>query len=93
MRTYDDGCGFTVTFNKHDANKFVSRWPGSTVVGSGSFSFEDSGDLIDGDTTCSGDGADWVAFSRDCQRWGEKHIGALRRRHKAKYGAPVYYNY
>lgn len=84
MRTYDNGNGFTVSFSERDADEFAERWPRSTVEGRGSFSFKNSGDLVDGSTTSSGDGADWAAFSRDCQRWGEKHIGALRRRHETE---------
>lgn len=92
MRTYDNGTGFTVSFNARDADKFASRWPHSTVQGSGSFSFTADGDLTDvGDglpSSVSGDavfrdGGDWTAFSQDCRRWGEKHIKALRRRHEA----------
>ena len=88
MRTYDrNGNGFTVTYSERDANRFAGRWPGSTVEGKGSFGFAGNGDLVElGGTAMEGDGDedDWVAFSRDCQNWGEQRIGALRRRHTSK---------
>ena len=75
MRTYIHGLETTVTFNYRDAAYFSSRWPCSTVMGRGSFTFDSIGDLVDtSDTAIYGDGPDWLAFSQDCQRWGSDHL-------------------
>lgn len=72
MRYYDNGSGFTVSYSRIDADNFRASWPCSTVTGRGSFSFEDNGDLVDASGTASThDGADWAAFSHDCQEYGE----------------------
>lgn len=72
MRCYYNGCGFTVSYNEGDADDFASEWPCSTVSGKGSFAFESNGDLIDCEGTANdGDGADWLAFSDDCQKYGQ----------------------
>lgn len=87
MRTYDNGPGgFTVSFSERDSELWADGWPFSTVEGSGSFSFASNGDLIElGGSAMEGTGydpqGDWTAFSLDCLRWGQAHIGALRRRH------------
>lgn len=79
MRTYDNGSGFTVSYSDDDAANFAAQWPCSTVEGSGSFSFERNGDLIGATGTAEDhDGSDWLAFSQDCQQYGEKKIQRKR---------------
>jgi len=83
MRTYDNGSGFTVSFSESDADEFNASWPCSTVNGPGWFAYDNNGDLTDcGGEADHGDGADWLAFSQDCQKYGEQRIGALRKRHE-----------
>lgn len=77
MRLFDNGSFYTVSYSEIDSKDFSSRWPCSTVRGRGSFQFQRSnGDLIDATgTAASGDdGADWVAFSQDCQQYGLKKL-------------------
>ena len=82
MKTYDNGSGFTVSYSEDDAERFSDSWPCSTVEELGSFTFENNGDLVGLTGTAErNDGDDWLAFSRDCQRYGETRIRALRRKH------------
>jgi hypothetical protein len=76
MRAYDNGCFFTVTYSRNDAESFSDRWPCSTVRGAGSFQFSKrNGDLVDlTGSAAKSDGPEWVAFSEDCQRYGEKRL-------------------
>lgn len=76
MRAYDNGAFFTVTFSISDACDFSDRWPCSTVRGRGSFQFDKrNGDLVDATgAAVTGDGPDWVAFSEDCRRYGERRL-------------------
>lgn len=76
MRTYDNGCFFTVAFTKLDSYEFKTRWPCSTVRGAGSFQFQkDNDDLVDvGGSAAKGDGPDWVAFADDCKAYGLAHL-------------------
>lgn len=72
MRYYFNGSGFTVSFNAQDSRDFGEDWPCSTVEGKGFFGFTANDDLIDaGGSALGGDGDDWLAFSRDCQKYGE----------------------
>lgn len=81
MRTYDNGSGYTVAYTESDAAYFSAQWPSSTVSGKGSFSYENNGDLIDATgTAAENDGSDWLAFSEDCQKYGESRIGIIRRK-------------
>lgn len=81
MRTHDNGCSFTVTYNESDTDTFAESWPGSTVTGHGSFSFENSGDILDASgSALDNDGPDWLAFSHDCQNYGADHIILIRLR-------------
>lgn len=73
-----------MTFSERDADEFADSWPGSTVKGSGWFSFDNNGDLVDFEGSRSDDGADWVAFMEDCRCWGTTYIRALRRRHEKR---------
>lgn len=75
---YTGGSDFTVKYNQDDAAKFSDQWPGSLVDGSGWFTFQKkNGDLVDmGGGASNKDGSDWLAFSQDCQKWGEKTIAA-----------------
>jgi hypothetical protein len=76
MRVYDNGQCFTVTFSELDSNHFADRWPCSMVQGDGSFSFgKATGDLVDAGGLVKSDGADWVAFARDCQAFGLDLLG------------------
>lgn len=87
MRCYYNGAGFTVSFNDLDASNFDSKWPASSVEGSGSFVFDSNGDVVDRTgsalgPTCEGD--DWEAFSADCRSYGmpryeKRRAAALRR--------------
>lgn len=73
MKFFDNGAGFTVSFSRKDSADFARRWPCSTVRGSGSFAFDRRGNLVDvSGAAARGDGSDWVAFSQDCQRFGEQ---------------------
>ena len=48
MRTYDNGCGFTVTFSASDVHRFASRWPCCDLTARpGFFEFDNYGDLVD----------------------------------------------
>lgn len=71
------GHGYYVEYNDLDSRRFAARWPGSTVQGSGSFVYDANGDLVDVlGSAETGDGADWAAFSLDCQaRGGPAGIG------------------
>jgi hypothetical protein len=87
MRTHDNGSGFTVGFNESDTEDFSDSWPCSAVRGKGYFSFDNNGDLVDivaeyEGETINADGDDWVAFAKECQAYGEAHIGKLRKRHE-----------
>lgn len=77
MRTYDNGSFFTVTYSANDAYAFRRRWPGATVEGRGAFEFDKrNGDLIGArGSAATGDGSDWLAFSEDLQRYGERKLG------------------
>ncbi len=80
MRTYDNGCGFTVTFSAADVDRFASRWPCCDLIERrGFFQFENNGDIanLDGDQP---DGEALTVFSRDCQTYGAARIDALRKR-------------
>lgn len=74
MRCFYNGTGFTVSYNDFDSDDFDTRWPGSTVCGKGSFSFDSSGDLR-GSTGSAEDqnGNDWAAFAEDCKKYGMPH--------------------
>lgn len=86
MRVTAHGDTFTVHYSPDDAAAFADEWPGSTVEGAGSFTFETrTGDLVDTSGTaatgpCIDPGAgDWLAFSDDCYLYGAKivHRGRL----------------
>lgn len=76
MKLYNNGSFFTVSFNEDDAREFSYSWPCSTVRGKGSFQFQKSnGDLVDASgSALKGDGSDWLAFSHDCQEWGNREL-------------------
>lgn len=79
MRVYDNGSYFTVQYSRQDCENFNRMWPCSTVRGSGSFQFEkDNGDLVDATGTAAkyGDDSSWLAFSQDCQKYGESKLSA-----------------
>lgn len=80
MRTYDNGCFYTVSYSARDAENFSDQWPCSTVEGAGSFQYDKrTGDLVDATGSASrGDGNDWLAFSHDCQRYGQRRLGVLK---------------
>jgi hypothetical protein len=81
MRYYNQGAGFRVSYNRNDADEFSSRWPCSTVEGAGWFEYA-NGDLVDrgADTRRheNADGPDWLAFSQDCQAYGEARHKKVR---------------
>lgn len=76
MRVYNNGCFYTVAYNEQDARDFSESWPCSTVEGKGAFQFDKSnGDLVDATgTAAQNDGPDWLAFSQDCQSYGETRL-------------------
>lgn len=76
MKLYNNGSLFTVSFNEDDTREFSYSWPCSTVRGKGSFQFEKrNGDLVDASgSALKGDGPDWLAFSHDCQEWGNREL-------------------
>lgn len=86
MRAYDNGSFFTVSYSAADASEFRSQWPGSSVRGAGSWEFDKrNGDLVGANgSAAEGDGSDWLAFSEDCQKYGEKALAAKRKRKGAK---------
>ncbi len=80
MRAYDNGCFYTVSYSALDAEEFSSKWPCSTVRGKGSFQYDKrNGDLVDATGSASRkDGDDWLAFSHDCQKYGQRRLGILK---------------
>jgi hypothetical protein len=76
MKAYDNGALFTVSYNQNDCTEFSRLWPCSTVKGRGAFVFNKSnGDLCDAEgTALKGNGSDWLAFSHDCQKYGEVRL-------------------
>lgn len=76
MKAYDNGAFFTVTFNQSDCDDFSRTWPCSSVRGRGSFQFHKSGDLVDatGAAARGENGSDWLAFSEDCQIYGQHRL-------------------
>jgi hypothetical protein len=76
MKAYDNGCFFTVTYSSSDCEEFSRCWTCSTVHGRGSFQFKkDNGDLVGATGSASkNDGSDWLAFSHDCQKYGEVRL-------------------
>ena len=80
MRTYDNGCGFTVTFSVNDVHRFASRWPCCDLTARrGFFEFDNYGDLVDLDGN-QPDRYELLAFSRACQEHGERRINVQRTR-------------
>ena len=78
MRYNNQGSCFRVSYSKIDTEKFAKRWPCSAVKGSGWYEYNEVGDLVD----CSHDeeGEGWLAFSEDCQNYGNlKHSKSVRR--------------
>ena len=86
MRTFDNGCFFSVTCTCDDVERFANMWPcsgfryGDTVW----FQFDkQNGDLVDLEYRNTGrpaddsrvDGGAIVALSQDAQRYGAKRLG------------------
>jgi hypothetical protein len=76
MRTYDNGCFYTVQVSRREVLAFLDRWPGAGLPCRAiSFQFDKrSGDLVDvcPDTV---DGPAAVALSQDAQTYGRKRLG------------------
>lgn len=76
MRTYDNGCFFTVLCSERDVQSFADRWPCFGDVRSYWFQFDKrSGDLVDtnqndGDT----DGGAICALADDAKAYGAKRL-------------------
>lgn len=76
MKTFNNGCFYSVTCSRDDIRDFVSSWPCCGIPDERpiTFQFEKSnGDLVDIEGT-DYDGADLVALSEDAQRYGEKRM-------------------
>ncbi len=74
MRVKDRGSEYEVSFDAKDAKDFSKTWPGSKVRGSGWFRFDKkNGDIVDLKPS-NKDGGDWLAFSQDCQKFGEETL-------------------
>jgi hypothetical protein len=76
MKANDNGSFFTVSYSKTDCDDFSRTWPCSTVRGRGAFVFDKrNGDLVDVEgSALKGDGPDWLAFSHDCQVYGQARL-------------------
>lgn len=78
MKTYDNGCFYTVTCTRSDVAAFNSAWPCSPIPARAiSFQFDKrNGDLVDIVPDSSGfDGGALLALSQDAQAYGKKRLG------------------
>lgn len=73
MRVFDQGAFVRVTVSEPEVDRFNRKWPGSTLDGPYSFTFDKSnGDLVD--MAGKGDGSEHVALSTDAQNYAAKRL-------------------
>ena len=79
MRTYDNGCFYTVTCSKSDVEAFAKRWPCFGPRRKLAFQFDKrNGDLVDLTGNDRGmDEAGVAALSSDAQAYGKRRLGLV----------------
>jgi hypothetical protein len=83
MKTYDNGCFYTVTMSAREVAEFNSSWPCSTIPERPIwFQFhKSSGDLVDTSNNLRDvDGYELSALAEDCRNYGAKKLLSATRK-------------